>query len=125
MGSVNQEAPRVGYLTVDVERFGQAASVLLNGELDLGSSHLVSDVLLSLEAEPADPIVIDMSTVSFLDCSALSVLLGAYSRAVRDDRKLSIVNVQPAVRRIFKLTGCRELLSDSEVAEPGRETLKA
>jgi anti-anti-sigma factor len=63
--------------------------------------------------------------VSFLDCSALSVLLGAYSRAVRDDRRLRIVNVQPAVRKIFNLTGCRDLLSDPEAADPGRETMKA
>lgn len=125
MGSSNSKTPRVGYLTVDVERCGRAASVILDGELDLGSSHLVGDVLLSLEAEPADPMVVDMSKVSFLDCSALSVLLGAYSRAVRDDRRLRIVNVQPAVRKIFNLTGCRDLLSDPEAADPGRETMKA
>jgi hypothetical protein len=57
LGSSNSKTPRVGYLTVDVERCGRAASVILDGELDLGSSHLVGDVLLSLEAEPADPMV--------------------------------------------------------------------
>ena len=124
MGSSIPKAPRVGYLAVDVERSGRAASVLLKGELDLGSGHLVSEALLKLEDEPADPLVIDMSEVSFLDCSGLSVLLGAYNRALRDDRKVRIVNVRPAVRKIFNLTGCRELLSDAG-ADPSRETIKA
>jgi anti-sigma B factor antagonist len=125
LGSSAPKAPRVGYLAVEVERSGRAATLLLKGELDLGSGHLVSEALLPLEGEPADPLVVDMSEVSFLDCSGLSVLLGAYSRALRDDRKLSIVKVQPAVRKVFSLTGCRELLSDADATDPGRETLKA
>lgn len=114
MGSTTPAPPPSGYLTIEIQRTGPAASVILNGELDLGSAHLVSDALLKLEAESADPLVVDMSDIRFLDCSGLSVLLGAYNRALRDERRLSIVNVQPAVRKIFTLTGCRELLSGSE-----------
>ncbi len=55
-----------------------------------------------------------------MDCSGLSVLVGAYNRACRDDREFFITNAQPAVRRIFGLTGCRDMLAD-----PVRETLKA
>lgn len=114
LGSSTQAPLPSGYLTVEIQRTGRAASVILSGELDLGSAHLVSDALLKLEAEFADPLVVDMSDIRFLNCSGLSVLLGAYNRALRDERRLSIVNVQPAVRKIFTLTGCRELLSGSD-----------
>lgn len=108
------------YFSVEMLRAGSPARLCLNGELDLGSAHLVSDALMELEVAQIDPVVVDMASVSFMDCSGLSVLVGAYNRACRDDRELVITNPQPAIRRIFALTGCSHLLTD-----PQRETLKA
>jgi stage II sporulation protein AA (anti-sigma F factor antagonist) len=108
-----------GYFFVDM----QPNHLYLRGELDLGSADILSDALTAIESAGADPLIIDMAQVRFLDCSGLSVLLGAYNRACRDDRDLFITNAQPAVRRIFVLTGCKHLLSGSARQEP--EGIKA
>jgi len=100
------------YLFVDVERTAYPVCLHLRGELDLGSVKLVSDALMRLELEGADPVIVDLSEVSFMDCSGLSVLVGAFNRSCRDDRELLIVNARPAVRRVFSLTGCGDILAD-------------
>lgn len=106
------------YFFVDTQHDSRSACMFLRGELDLGSAEILSDALTAVEIAGSDPLVIDMTQVRFLDCSGLSVLLGAYNRACRDDRDLFITNAQPAVRRIFTLTGCKHLLSGSARQEP-------
>lgn len=109
----------VDYFAVDVRYYESSATLSLNGELDLGSAEILSHALDAVEVYGADPVVIDMSEVGFLDCSGLAVLLGAYNRACRDDRDLFITNPQAPVRRIFVLTGCKHLLSGSARQDPG------
>lgn len=106
------------YFFVDTQHNNRSACIFLRGELDLGSAEILSLALAAIEIAGSDPLVIDMTQVRFVDCSGLSVLLGAYNRACRDDRDLFITNVQPAVRRIFTLTGCKYLLSGSARQEP-------
>jgi anti-anti-sigma factor len=115
--------PETGYFSVEFERRNQALYVFPKGELDLGSAQAMSDALASAELEGATSMVIDMALVSFLDCSGLSVVVGAYNRACRDDRELAIVNAQPAVRRMFVLTGCKDMLNGTPLQDP--EGLKA
>jgi anti-anti-sigma factor len=102
----------------------RSASTQSSGtSVTLGSADILSDALTAIESAGADPLIIDMAQVRFLDCSGLSVLLGAYNRACRDDRDLFITNPQPAVRRIFTLTGCKHLLNGS--ARQEAEVVKA
>ncbi|HEU4868439.1 MAG TPA: STAS domain-containing protein [Actinomycetota bacterium] len=107
-----------GYFLVDTQHNDRSSSLYLKGELDLGSADILSDALTPIEIAGSGPLIIDMAEVRFLDCSGLSVLLGAYNRACRDDRDLFITNAQPAVRRIFTLTGCKHLLNGSARQEP-------
>lgn len=102
-----------GYFFVVTQHNKQSACIYLRGELDLGSAEILREALGAIEIAGSDPLIIDMADVGFLDCSGLSVLLGAYNRACRDDRDVFITNAQPAVRRIFILTGCKHLLSGS------------
>ena len=121
MALVLSEESDCGYFSVEIQRSGKPVSLRLIGELDLGSAERVSEALMELEVDKVSPLVVDLSSVTFMDCSGLSVLVGAYNRACRDDRELLIVNAQPAVRRIFALTDCKHMLSPN----PPRETLKA
>lgn len=120
MALVVPKESECAYLSVEISRTASPTTLHLKGELDLGSAQEVSDALMELETEATTPVVVDLTHVSFMDCSGLSVLVGAYNRACRDDRELFITNPQRPVRRIFNLTGCKHLLSD-----PERETLKA
>lgn len=99
------------YFSVDPEPTDDGVRLSLKGELDLNSASLVTKALADLEAQGTDPIILDLEGLSFLDCSGLSVLVGACNRAYRDDRSVVIANVRPPVRRIFALTGCADLLN--------------
>lgn len=101
-----------GYFAVAVQRTDELARLSCAGELDLGSAAVLAEAVAGVEADWSGPTLMDLADVSFLDCSGLAVLLGAFNRALRDDRKLVIVNPRPSVRRIFVLTGCAHLLSD-------------
>ena len=123
MESASPRLSTCSYFFADLQQNGQSAVLYLKGELDLGSAGVLSDAITTVEHSGVDPLVIDMTGVGFVDCSGLAVLLGAYNRACRDDRDLFITQVNPAVRRIFNMTGCKHLLAGS--ARQDSEGLKA
>jgi len=60
-----------------VERSGSATIVRLAGELDLYNAHVVRDALLEAAEEKPERLVVDLTEVSFLDSTALGVLIEA------------------------------------------------
>lgn len=72
------------------------------GELDLDTStHLFNSA--SAASDPSEPITIDMSEVTFIDSSALGVLV-----RVGQTRKVTIVEPSEQVRRLLEITGLTE-----------------
>jgi anti-sigma B factor antagonist len=63
-----------------VDRNGSAVVVRLAGELDLYNAHAVRDALLECCNESPERLVVDLSSVSFIDSTALGVLIEARSR---------------------------------------------
>jgi anti-sigma B factor antagonist len=76
----------------------------IEGELDLASAPNLKWELA--EAMRGDPhrIVLDMSGVSFIDSTALGVLVGA-QRNLEPGRRLAIGGARPDVLAVFELTG--------------------
>jgi anti-sigma B factor antagonist len=63
-----------------VDRNGSAVVVRLAGELDLYNAHAVRDALLECCSEGPERLVVDLSNVSFVDSTALGVLIEARTR---------------------------------------------
>jgi anti-sigma B factor antagonist len=59
----------------------------------------------------ADPLVLDVSGLSFMDSTGLRALLSNDDRARRDGRRLVVVNGSRAVDRIFALTNVEDALT--------------
>jgi anti-sigma B factor antagonist len=74
-GSVGREDP-----IADVERGPGRIVVRLAGELDLYNAHEVRDKLLECCAESPERLVVDLSGVTFIDSTALGVLIEARTR---------------------------------------------
>ena len=75
------------------------------GELDAYTAPELREQLHGLAGdESVDVLVIDLRRVTFLDSSALGVLVGALRRMRERDRRLRLVEPRPAVRRIFEIT---------------------
>jgi anti-sigma B factor antagonist len=81
----------------------------LNGEIDVDVSEaLRARVLDAVRRAAGEPVVVDMSQVTFIDSSGLSALLAGLRLARNHGGTLSLVGVSPSVRRIFDVTGLGE-----------------
>jgi anti-sigma B factor antagonist len=75
------------------------------GELDAFTSpELRSELHRLLEDVATKRLVVDLTAVTFLDSSALGVLVGALRRLRERGGELHVVQPRPTVKRIFELT---------------------
>jgi len=107
---------------VRCERRDTTAVVTVSGELDLDSAEALSEVLQSPEAQ-APTVVLDLRTVSFIDSSGLSVIVGEHRRSSAAGARFVVaVGGALAVQRLFELTGLGgaiTLVADPDVALGG------
>jgi anti-sigma B factor antagonist len=78
--------------------------ISVEGDLDLASAPDLKWALGDLQASGARHVVIDLAKVSFIDSTALGVLVGA-QRALDSGIKMAIACNEENVLRIFELTG--------------------
>jgi anti-sigma B factor antagonist len=87
-----------------VDRRDGTVIVSLAGELDLYNAEEVRRALLDSLADGAELLVVDLSEVTFIDSTALGVLIEARSRmAVRSGFRLAAPGLE--VRRALEVSG--------------------
>jgi anti-anti-sigma factor len=87
-----------------VERAGNAVIVALAGELDLYNAGDVRTALLAGCDEQPERLIVDLERVSFIDSTALGVLIEARSR-LSDRRGFMLASPQLATRRALEVSG--------------------
>lgn len=88
----------------EVERRGDAIVVRLTGELDLYNVPLVREALLAATAERPQRLVVDLGDVSFLDSTALGLLVEARTRLERPEGFV-LAAPGPEARRTLEVSG--------------------
>ncbi|MBV8161444.1 MAG: STAS domain-containing protein [Acidimicrobiia bacterium] len=81
------------------------------GELDVNTAPELREQLARLIAEDVRRIVVDLTDVSFVDSTALSVLVSALKRLRQADGDLQLATPNPSVRRVFEITGLTRLFT--------------
>jgi anti-sigma B factor antagonist len=76
----------------------------VTGEIDLANAPDLRDRLLAQEAERVPAIVVDLTGVSFIDSTALGVLVGAYRRQVDAGGTLKLVVTKPRILKVLEIT---------------------
>ncbi|MFI6627170.1 STAS domain-containing protein [Streptomyces sp. NPDC050528] len=76
--------------------------VALSGEIDLLTAHQLSARLDMLTAGPRPDLVLDLRSVSFIDCAGLSVLRRAQNRAAARDGRLRLLTSGTGFLRILR-----------------------
>jgi anti-anti-sigma factor len=79
-------------------------------EIDSATAPQLSAQLADLDTS-AD-VLLDFSDVSFCDSTGIRVLLAALKSQMAGGGSLRLVNVNPAVARVFEMTGLRNLIAD-------------
>jgi anti-sigma B factor antagonist len=97
---VTQEIPPV----TGVERNGGATVVRLAGELDLYNAHLVREALLEAAEEGPERLVVDLADVTFIDSTALGVLIEA-RKALANRRGFALASPGLETRRALEVSG--------------------
>jgi anti-sigma B factor antagonist len=92
-------------------REGGKVVLALSGELDYSTVPVLEDRAAVALDQGADPLVLDVSGLSFMDSTGLRALLSNDDRARRDGRRLVVVNGSRAVDRIFALTNVEDALT--------------
>jgi anti-sigma B factor antagonist len=87
-----------------VEHVGGAVVVALAGELDLYNAGDVRTALLACSDEQPERLIVDLDRVTFIDSTALGVLIEARSR-LSDRRAFMLASPQLATRRALEVSG--------------------
>ena len=79
------------------------AVIAPHGELDLHSSPVVKEQLESIIEAKKPKVVVDLSSVSYVDSSGLAVFIEAMQRVVSYGGSFAICGLQENVRHIFNI----------------------
>ena len=109
LGSEVAEAPAT--LELIVSEHEDETVVRAAGELDVNTAPELREQLANLVSEGARRIVVDLTDVSFVDSTALSVLVSALKRLRQANGDLELASPKPSVRRVFEITGLTRLFT--------------
>jgi anti-anti-sigma factor len=99
-------------ISASINRSEDIATVVVSGEVDLASGPTVENVIHdAVAADGVDAVVVDLSSVRFLDSSGIALLLKG--RRLADERRISyrVTGAQGTARRVLELSGVWEHLS--------------
>ncbi|MEW1862115.1 STAS domain-containing protein [Streptomyces sp. NBC_00669] len=94
------------------------AMITLTGEVDLDSAPLIRETLGRCLLDGIRTIDVDLTAVSFCDCSGINAFLAVALRTTEAGGVLRLHHPAPAVARVFALTGSAALLLDEPAAVP-------
>jgi anti-sigma B factor antagonist len=80
-------------------------SLALEGELDLAAARQMEESLAAAERESPARLIVDLGRLAFIDSTGLRLLLQADARAREHGYELLLRPGEPAVQRVFEVTG--------------------
>lgn len=97
---------------------GPLPVVAVMGEIDVATAPQLREYLHRVIAQGASTLVVDLLDVTFLDSTALGVLVGALKRCRELGGDLHVVVSDPRIMKIFEITGLTKVfpISDSLAA---------
>jgi anti-sigma B factor antagonist len=99
-------------LDIATEDAGSGAAVVaLTGEVDLYTCPEFKAELLRVIGDGAALVVVDLTETTFIDSTALGVLIRGVERLRRGGGRLAVVCVDPNMTKIFEVTGLDRVFS--------------
>lgn len=86
------------------------AVVALTGEIDIAAAPAVRQTL-ERACEQGSALVVDLSLVSFIDSTALGVLIGVHKRCAATGTPMRLVVSEPRILKVFEITGLTDLFA--------------
>jgi len=83
--------------------------IVVVGEIDVATAPQLREALHGVIAQGHATVVLDLLGVTFLDSTALGVLVGGLKRCRELDGELHIVVTDARIRKIFEITGLNKV----------------
>jgi anti-sigma B factor antagonist len=97
---------------------GAVPIITVSGEIDVATAPQLRECLHKVIAEGQSTVMLDLLGVTFLDSTALGVLVGALKRCRELGGELHVVVADARIMKIFEITGLTKVfpISDSLTA---------
>lgn len=96
-------------LVIDKKETDGLVVIRVNGELDVYTAPQLGEVLADSVAQGHRDLVVDLSRVTFMDSTALGVLVFSRQRVTEGEGRLRLVLSDPHVGKIMRITGFEEI----------------
>jgi anti-sigma B factor antagonist len=103
-------SPAPGRLAISSVVEDGTVSLSLVGELDLAGARQMEESLAAAERETPARMIVDLGRLAFIDSTGLRLLLQADARARERGCELVLRPGEPAVQRVFEVTGALAIL---------------
>jgi anti-sigma B factor antagonist len=109
---IEEEHPTVEDAFDISEKTADGVSVVsATGEIDIATAPGLREQLESTMDRAGGLVVVDLLGVTFIDSTALGVLIGALKRSQEAGGSMRLVVAEPRVLKVFEITGLTELFS--------------
>ncbi len=85
--------------------------ITVTGEIDVATAPALRERLHSQVAAGHATLVVDLLGITFLDSTALGVLVGALKRCREAGGDLRLVATEPRIMKVFEITGLTEVFT--------------
>jgi stage II sporulation protein AA (anti-sigma F factor antagonist) len=102
--TMEETADREGQFTVATSTNGARHELSLSGELDIATAGQLTAALDESAPTAGQELVIDLTSVGFMDSTGLRVLIEANNRAKAGSFELIVVTGDSPARRVLELT---------------------
>jgi anti-sigma B factor antagonist len=92
-------------VSFDETEEGDAAVLVVRGEVDLSSAPQLRQRLLGLATGGPRTVVVDLTGVSFIDSTGLGVLVSALKRLRAEGGDLRLAVDRPQIAKVLEITG--------------------
>ncbi len=99
------------------------ATLVLTGEIDVASEPALRHVTANLPLQELERLTVDVRDVPFMDSTGVGFIV-ALRKRMSPDSELVVVNAQPMVARVLRITGVDRIVGLFEAAVPAAEPVR-
>ena len=100
------------------QRCGGVSVITPQGEIDVATAPGLRHHLDKGIDQDSGPVVVDLTSVTFIDSTGLGVLVGAQKHCDEAGREMRIVVTDPRIHKVFAITGLTNHFEMHDSLEP-------
>ncbi len=113
-------------VSIDFIKDVRAVVVKINEEIDHHACERIkSKIDLAIEFRKAKFLIFDFDGVNFMDSSGIGLIMGRYKLISKHGGETFVINLKPAVRKIFQMSGIFKILKEEKNTDSVIQKIKA